>query len=112
MVRRTAAIAMLIACSGGEQPHAPAVAPPIVVDAAPRAVPAPRADEVFVDGFYIDRDEVVAGDYRACVTAGACTPTGRLAETRDPRVAMGGVTLAQARAYCRWKGKRLPTVAE
>ena len=122
MVRTTAAsrslFGLVIACGGGRERRvrddAAPVAPPViaVVDAAPRVAPSPRADEVFVDGFYIDRDEAVAGDYRACVTAGACTPSGRLAETKDPKVAMGGVTLAQARAYCRWKGKRLPTVAE
>jgi formylglycine-generating enzyme required for sulfatase activity len=72
---------------------------------------------VTVSAFKIDKYEVTAEDYKACVTAGGCTPTNtgsaynydRLGGENHP---INGVDWNQAKAYCAWAGKRLPTEAE
>jgi len=65
--------------------------------------------------YAIDKTEVTWGDYHACVTASACQPTGERdymhPETR-PQRPVRNVSWDQASAYCKWKGKRLPTEAE
>jgi len=71
--------------------------------------------EVYVDAFWIDRDEVTVHEYRSCVAAGACN--------LDPLVAgddryirddwpMVNITWAESQDYCRWRRGRLPTEAE
>ncbi|MGM0574647.1 MAG: formylglycine-generating enzyme family protein [Myxococcota bacterium] len=77
--------------------------------------------EVDVPGFAIDRAEVTAGDWQACVDAGACdvvtddgcgsegTNFGKQGKASHP---MNCVTWHEARAFCEWEGKRLPTEAE
>ncbi len=67
--------------------------------------------------FYLDKTEVTVAAYRACVDGGACTPS---AEGRHCNGASQGrddhpincVDHAQADAYCRWVGRRLPTAPE
>lgn len=90
----------------------------VAVDAAAPPAP-PRADEVLIPAspklpaFYLDREETTIGGYNECIAAGACTATSRRAELgKDPRVSIGGVTFDQARAYCAWRGKRLPSPDE
>ncbi len=67
--------------------------------------------------FSIDRTEVDVGSYAACVRAGACTAAGTgpgcngAREGRD-RHPINCVTWAQAAAFCKFAGKRLPTEAE
>lgn len=72
------------------------------------------ATHVSVGAFWIDRVEVTNGRYGRCVEAGACTlPVG--AAFTQPSMAEHPVTIvswAQALAYCRWAGERLPTEAE
>ena len=72
---------------------------------------------VYLDAFYVDRREVTVRQYRRCVSAGACTAAGIgqdcnwiVASRRDHPV--NCVDWFQARGYCRWAGKRLPTEAE
>ena len=68
---------------------------------------------VYLDGFWMDQNEVTNAQYRLCVQAGACTPPGSwdkepLAGDQQPVLAMW----IQAQAYCQWVGGRLPTEAE
>lgn len=70
---------------------------------------------VFLDAFEIDRYEVTAGDYRRCVAAGRCALSPLVAAGRKSlanAMPMVNVTWGEARDYCRWQGKRLPTEAE
>jgi formylglycine-generating enzyme required for sulfatase activity len=80
--------------------------------------------------FYIDRTEVTAEAYQACLKAGKCSPSGvhgpkadeaeikklgPLCTAADPAKARHPITCVdreQAAAYCGFVGKRLPTEAE
>ncbi len=68
---------------------------------------------VRVAPFWIDRTEVTASDFNRCVSAGMCEavsdPFGVMRAAGSPVV---NVTHAQARAFCSWRGGRLPTEAE
>lgn len=97
----------------------------------PRSVGVPGARTVSVAPFLIDKTEVTAAQYAACLRAGACAaprfPPGTCQSSksadcaqdcninRGPAFAhhpMNCATWETARAYCRWAGKRLPTEAE
>jgi formylglycine-generating enzyme required for sulfatase activity len=86
---------------------------------------------VRVEAFRIDRREVSVEQYRVCVQAGACTSAGLRRPVwfhgeRHPEFAwscnwgrrgreqhpINCVSWFQAEAYCRWRGKRLPSDAE
>jgi len=77
------------------------------------------AHTVYLDAFYIDTYEVTNADYRRCVQAGECTapttcdwgdPTYNDADkTNHPVIC---VNWFEAKSYCEWQGKRLPTEAE
>ena len=74
--------------------------------------------EVKLNTFEIDVYEVTAGDYRACIVAGACEYGGasdngysNYAMERDDHP-MNFVTWDEASTFCAWRGKRLPTEAE
>ncbi|MBI2565453.1 MAG: SUMF1/EgtB/PvdO family nonheme iron enzyme [Candidatus Schekmanbacteria bacterium] len=75
------------------------------------------AHAVWLDAFYLDSYEAPAGDYAACERAGACSPTyyeetcntHRASHENHP---INCLWWSQAEAYCRWRGKRLPTEAE
>ncbi len=85
--------------------------------------------EVTLVAYRIDVTEVTSAAYRDCVDAGACSaPLLETASARNPDAPaplscnwgddarddhpMNCVNWAQAEAYCRWVGKRLPTEAE
>jgi formylglycine-generating enzyme required for sulfatase activity len=72
------------------------------------------ATPVFVAAFRIDRVEVTNARYRRCVEAGVCTPPVAAGGTdrSSGELPVSLVSWAQAAAYCRWVGKRLPTEAE
>jgi serine/threonine-protein kinase len=57
--------------------------------------------------FYIDEAEVTNAEF-----AEFCRATGCSAPAGDPDLPVVNVTVAEARAYARWRGKRLPTALE
>jgi formylglycine-generating enzyme required for sulfatase activity len=60
------------------------------------------------EAFWIDRYEVSEADYAMCAAAGFCTdPEGD--DRKSPAIARHPDA---ARAYCRWRDARLPTVVE
>jgi formylglycine-generating enzyme required for sulfatase activity len=70
---------------------------------------------VSIHGFWIDRTEVTNDEYRLCVDSEACSPPGRREAFNDPSKGNHPVvhlSWYQAREFCSWAGKRLPTEAE
>ena len=77
--------------------------------------------EVDVSGFFIDKYEVTVDEYKRCVGAGGCSiPQDTHDDYKDYNYGasgrgkhpVNGVNWNQAKAYCAWAGKRLPTEAE
>ncbi len=71
---------------------------------------------VNVNSFWMDRYEVTASEYRKCVESGKCSKPGpdencNWGKGRDNHP-INCVSLDQAKTYCEWMGKRLPTEAE
>ena len=77
----------------------------------------PRSHDVTLSAYRIDATEVSVADYETCVQARRCSPagSGRMCNARVRGRAthpINCVTWTQARDYCRFVGKRLPTEAE
>ena len=76
------------------------------------------AQTVHLDDYFIDKYEVTAAQYKACVDAGHCSPafTGvglfTYAVSGKQNHPINGVDWTQATGYCQAQGKRLPTEAE
>ena len=74
--------------------------------------------QVTLSTFLVDRYEVTASQYEACVNAGGCTYTGdtsywqRTYQNGKPNHPINFVTWSDANAYCAWAGKKLPTEAQ
>lgn len=81
-------------------------------DGLPDARPVHR---LYLSSYWIDQCGVTNGQYRDCVNGGGCLPP-KVREAFDDRQLVHhpvtNVTWTQARAYCQWAGKRLPTEAE
>lgn len=70
--------------------------------------------KVYLDSFYVDLRETSNAEHAQCVAARVCRPS-RFARDPDlgrPEHPVAGLTFDDAVAYCRWRGKRLPTEAE
>jgi formylglycine-generating enzyme required for sulfatase activity len=70
---------------------------------------------VHLSSYWFDKYEVTNALYRQCVEGGGCTPPkDRQAFDDLQRVQhpVTNVTWNQARSFCEWQGKRLPTEAE
>ncbi len=81
-------------------------------DGLPDARPLHR---LYLSSYWIDQHGVTNGQYRACVNGGSCVPPKVRAAFDDPQLEqhpVTDVTWMQARAYCQWVDKRLPTEAE
>ena len=68
--------------------------------------------KVYLDGYYIDRTEVTVAAYRRYVSAtGRSMPSAPSWGWQDDHPVVN-VAWTDAKTYCEWKGKRLPTEAE
>ncbi|MFH1808469.1 MAG: SUMF1/EgtB/PvdO family nonheme iron enzyme [Pseudomonadota bacterium] len=70
--------------------------------------------DVELGGFRIDATEVSNAQYQRCTEAGVCRATREMEEPsfNPPSHPVVGVTYNDARTYCAWLRKRLPTEAE
>lgn len=76
--------------------------------------------KVVLKAFAMDKTEVTVGAYRKCVEAGRCTVPAAKSYSQYCNWGYGdrdahpvnGVNWTQAKAYCEWAGKRLPSEAE
>ena len=85
---------------------------------APNEIP---DHDVTLDAFWMDQLEVTNAMYGLCVGAGGCTPPQSFKSQRRPEYFDNPefkdypviyVTWGQAKTYCEWTGRRLPTEAE
>jgi formylglycine-generating enzyme required for sulfatase activity len=77
--------------------------------------------DVTLDAFWMDQLEVTNAMYSLCVQSGACKPPQSFKSQRHPGYFKDPefkdypviyVTWVQAKGYCEWAGRRLPTEAE
>ena len=77
--------------------------------------------EVTLSAYAIDNYEGTVAQYVACVASNGCTtPGGTYAQAKSwnyggpgrEEYPINGISLAQAKTFCAWQGKRLPTEAE
>jgi formylglycine-generating enzyme len=74
------------------------------------SVPSAR---IWLDAFFIDKTEVTVAAYRECVAAGACRDVRPFYSDFDaPDQPMTAMSWYDADAYCRQRGRRLPTESE
>jgi formylglycine-generating enzyme required for sulfatase activity len=70
---------------------------------------------VHLSSYWFDKYEATNARYRQCVEGGGCTPPKDRLTFEDPQRAhnpVTNITWSQARSFCMWQGKRLPTEAE
>ncbi|HTM44352.1 MAG TPA: formylglycine-generating enzyme family protein, partial [Polyangiaceae bacterium] len=67
---------------------------------------------VTLSAFQIDRTEVTQDQYTACVVAGSCDVPSCAWDCELTNYPATCVSWSQAKTYCEWAQKRLPTEAE
>jgi formylglycine-generating enzyme required for sulfatase activity len=70
---------------------------------------------VYLSSYWFDKYEATNNRYRQCVEGGGCTPPKDRPTFEDRARAqhpVTNITWNQARSFCQWQGKRLPTEAE
>ncbi len=67
---------------------------------------------VYLDAYYIDRYEVTNSQYRKCVDTLECREVRKYTDFEGPDQPVVGVSWHDARSYCEWAGKALPTEAQ
>jgi formylglycine-generating enzyme required for sulfatase activity len=72
---------------------------------------------VHLPSFWLDKTEVTNSEWDQCVVAGACRPKDPAVRAahpdfNGPSQPVSGIAWPDARAYCAWRGKRLPREAE
>lgn len=71
--------------------------------------------DVYLDAYWLDQTEITNAMYRKCIEAGKCNPPFATTQFDDSTLAdhpVVFVSWGQAKAYCEWAGRRLPTEAE
>jgi formylglycine-generating enzyme required for sulfatase activity len=68
--------------------------------------------KVYLDAFYIDKFLITQAEYNECVASGKCSANDKYAGFTGDRQPVVGVNWYDAKTYCQWAGKRLPTEAE
>jgi formylglycine-generating enzyme required for sulfatase activity len=85
-----------------------------------------QSHTVYLDAYYIDKTEVSLGMYKKCVDAGVCNvlktdmnvtngsyfPTDYFSNPQYDNYPVSDVAWMDARTYCEWAGRRLPSEAE
>ena len=70
------------------------------------------SEQIFTEGFFIDKTEVSRGAYQKCVDDEGCTAGITNSYSNTDNQPINNVTWFQAKAYCTWRGARLPTERE
>ena len=70
--------------------------------------------KVYLDAFWIDQTEVTNTQYKKCVQAATCLDSKYANDSRynGDNQPIGGVDWYNAKAYCEWAGRQLPTEAQ
>ena len=75
------------------------------------------AHTVTLAAFFLDKTEVTNAPWGECVAAKACRPKSDFVRSQHPdfdgpNQPVSGISWDDAKAYCAWRGKRLPREAE
>src|SRR5712692_3960837 len=67
---------------------------------------------VYLDAYWVDKYDVKLEQYMRCVTAKKCKTPGDIQYQKNTAAPVTSVSWYDARDYCQFVGKRLPTEAE